>query len=351
MSNTPQRKPVQNVGKLRILRNFGAIRPIPRNLQQLSWLAVSRISPAGQNIDKDLFILRLPSHRRQISPSDQQRKLQRWSHAQWNVELIVNRSNAGGSSPTWSPASPVYRSENTDEDSVNVTIRHTVHKYMHIYDQCNFWATILPSTCVVISDLLSVSCATVAHKNLISWCKQRDFFSRRVGARFMSISKRFYQHSGTIYRRSKSYLVVRISFDTVDWQKIMARYGSNFRWQPVFCHSDRWLCCDMHVDRKRPHMTADRPHSVVETVLTAWLLVIIYQQAFIVQADWGSVHCQIQQQTTTCCNAELSLWNHTYIATWTLDGKISGKIWKVIIWGPLFTLEKCGILIWSLYCS
>ena len=77
VSNTPLRKPVENVGKLRILRNFGAIRPIPRTLQQLSWLAVSRKSPAGQNIDKDLFILRLPSHRRQISPSDQQRKLQR----------------------------------------------------------------------------------------------------------------------------------------------------------------------------------------------------------------------------------------------------------------------------------
>ena len=55
------------------------------------------------------------------------------------------------------------------------------------------------------------------------------------------------------------------------------------------------------------------------------------------------VHCQIQQQTITCCNAELSLSNHRYIATWTLDGKISGKIWKVIIWGPLFTPEKCGI--------
>ena len=61
VSNTPLRKPVQNVGKLRILRNFGTIRPIPRNLQQLSRLAVSRKSPAGQNIDKELFILRLPS--------------------------------------------------------------------------------------------------------------------------------------------------------------------------------------------------------------------------------------------------------------------------------------------------
>ena len=138
-----------------------------------------------------------------------------WNHAQWNVELIVNRSNTGGSSPTWSPASLLYRTENRDEDSVNVTIWHPVHKYIHIYDQCNFWATILPSTCVVISDLLSVSCATLARKNLIGWCKQRDFFSRRVGARFMSTSKPFYQHSGTIYRRSKSYLVFRISSDTV----------------------------------------------------------------------------------------------------------------------------------------
>ena len=61
VSNTPLRKPVQNAGKLCILRNFGAIRPIPRNQQQLCRLAVSRKSPEGQNIDKDLFILRLPS--------------------------------------------------------------------------------------------------------------------------------------------------------------------------------------------------------------------------------------------------------------------------------------------------
>ena len=72
------------------------------------------------------------------------------------------------------------------------------------------------------------------------------------------------------------------------WRKITARYGSNLRWQPVFFHSDRWLSCGMHVDRKQPHMTADRPHSVVETVLTSRILVIIYQQAFIVDADWGS---------------------------------------------------------------
>ena len=112
----------------------------------------------------------------------------------------------------------------------------------------------MPSTCVVISDLLSVSCATVARKNLISWCKQRDFFSRRVGAGFTSISKQFYQHSGTIYRRSKSYLIVRISSDTV-----AENYGQvwlQFVMTTCVCYSDRWLCCGMHVDRKRPHLTA-----------------------------------------------------------------------------------------------
>ena len=291
VSNTPLRKPVQNVGKLRILRNFGAIRPIPRNLQQLSRIAVSRKSPAGQIIDKDLFILQLPS----ASASDfairsttlnKGSKLKRWNHAHWNVELIANRSNAGGSSPTWSPASPVYRTENTKEDSVNVTIRHPVHKYMHIYDQCNFWAKILPSTCVVISDLLSVSCATVAGKNLIGWCKQRDFFSRRVGARFMSISKPFYHHSGTIYRRTKSYLVVRISSDTVteNYGQVWLQFAMTACVFPL-----RPLAMLWHARGPEAATHDSWPaHSVVETVLTSWILVIIYQQAFIVDADWGS---------------------------------------------------------------
>ena len=66
VSNTPLRKPVKNVWKLRILRNFGAIPSISYNLQQLSWPAVNRKLPARQNIDKDLFILRLPS----VSASD-----------------------------------------------------------------------------------------------------------------------------------------------------------------------------------------------------------------------------------------------------------------------------------------
>ena len=86
VSNTPLRKPVQNVGKLRILRNFGAIRPIPRNLQQLSRLAVSRKSPAGQNIDKDLFILRLPS----ASASDFATRSTK--EASWRGETMPNET-------------------------------------------------------------------------------------------------------------------------------------------------------------------------------------------------------------------------------------------------------------------
>ena len=86
VSNTPLRKPVQNVGKLRISRNFGAIRPIPRNLQQLSRLAVSRKSPAGQNIDKDLFILRLPS----ASASDFATRSTK--EASWRGETMPNET-------------------------------------------------------------------------------------------------------------------------------------------------------------------------------------------------------------------------------------------------------------------
>ena len=209
---------------------------------------------------------------------------------------------------------------------------------MLIYDQCNFWATILPSTCVVISDLLSVSCTTVARKNLIGWCKQRDFFSRRIGARFMSISKPFYQHSGTIYRRSKSCLVVRISSDTVteNYGQIWLQFAMTACVFPLRPLAKLWTGSSHTWQLTGP------------TVLLKlywhpefWSS-FINKHSLLMQTE-AVVHCQIQQQTITCCNAELSLSNHRYIATWTLDGKISGKIWKVIIWGPLFTLEKCGI--------
>ena len=73
----------------------------------------------------------------------------------------------------------------------------------------------LPSMCVVISELLCVL-FTVARKNLICRCKQRDFFfAAGMGPRLVLISMPFEQHSGAIYLRSKSYLVVNISSDIV----------------------------------------------------------------------------------------------------------------------------------------
>ena len=210
--------------------------------------------------------------------------------------------------------------------TVNVTIRRPVHKYMHIYDQCNFWATIFPSTCVVISDLLSVSCATLARKNLIGWCKQRDFFSRRIGARFMSISKPFYQHSGTIYWRPKSYLVVRISSDTV-----AENYGQvwlQFAMAACVFFPLRPLAMLWHA--RGPEAAT---HDSWPAPQCCWNCVNILnfghqlstKHSLLMQTE-AVVHCQIQRQTITC-NAELLLSNHRYIATWTLDGKISGKIW------------------------
>ena len=160
-----------------------------------------------------------------------------------------------------------------------------------------------------------------------------------------------------MYRRSMSYFIVRVSSDTV-----AENYGQvwlQFAMTVSVCHSDRWLCCDMHVDRKRPHLTADRPRKT-RAVLKSywhpefWSSFINKHSSF--RQTKAVVHCQIQQQTITCCNAELSLSNHRYIATWTLvtiiaiivttwtlDGKISRNISKMIIWGPLFALEKYAI--------
>ena len=156
----------------------------------------------------------------------------------------------------------------------------------------------------------------------------------------MSISKQFYQHSGTIYRRSKSYLIVRISSDTV--AENYGQVGLQFAMTTYVCHSDCWLCCDMHVDRKT-RAALLKPYWHPEF----WSSFINKHSLF--RQIEAVVHYQIQQQTITGYNAELSLSNHRYIATWTLAGKISGNIWKVIIWGPLFALKKCGILMWSLY--
>ena len=164
----------------------------------------------------------------------------------------------------------------------------------------------------VISDLLSVSCATVARKNLIGWCKQRDFFSRRLGARFMSISKPCYQHSGTIYRRSKSYLIVRISSDTAaeNYGQVWLQFAMTTRVLP-----------------RRPLAMLWHARGPEAATLDSWPEQCCWNRINWHPEFWSSflnnhslfrqteavVHCQIQQQTLTCCNAELSLSNHRYI--------------------------------------
>ena len=73
----------------------------------------------------------------------------------------------------------------------------------------------------------------------------------------MLLSKPFNQHSGSIYLRSKFYWIVMISFDIAT-----ANYNQ------VWLLSAMTACVlrptagdrsDMHVDRKLPHLTADRP--------------------------------------------------------------------------------------------
>ena len=208
---------------------------------------------------------------------------------------------------------------------------------MHIYDQCNFWAPILPSTCVVISDLLSVSCATVARKNLIGWCKQRDFFSRRVGARFMSISKPFYQHSGTIYRRPKSYLVVRISPDTVteNYGQVWLQFAMTacvfphrqlaMLWHargPEAATHDSWLapqCCWNCVD------ILNYGHHL-STSIHCWCR----------QRQWHTVKSNNKPAHVVMLNCHCQIIDIQLHELWMV--KYLAKF-EVIIWGPLFTLE------------
>ena len=167
----------------------------------------------------------------------------------------------------------------------------------------------------------------------------------------MSISKQFYKHSGDIYRRSKSYLIVRISSDTVaeNYGQAWLHFVMTTCVLPLQPLAMLWHACGPEAATLDSWPAPQDQSSVFETVLTEFWSSFINKHSLFRQTE-AVVHCKIQQQTITC-NAELSLSNHRYIATWTLDGKISGNIWKVIIWGPLFALEKCGILIWSLYCS
>ena len=165
---------------------------------------------------------------------------------------------------------------------------------MHIYDQCNFWATILPSTCVVISDLLSVSCATVARKNLIGWCKQRDFF--RAG------------YSDGKLRPG----MAPICDDSLCFSTPTAGYV---------------VACTWTGSGHTGQLTGPTVLLKLCWHPEFWSS-FINKHSLLMQTE-AVVHCQIQQQTITCCNAELSLSNHRYIATWTLDGK---NIWQNLRW-------------------
>ena len=77
-----------------------------------------------------------------------------------------------------------------------------------------------------------------------------------------------------MYRRSMSYFIVRVSSDTVaeNYGQVWLQFAMTVSvFGPEAATLDSW--------------PAPQDQSSVEIVLTSWILVIIYQQAFIVQAD------------------------------------------------------------------
>ena len=160
----------------------------------------------------------------------------------------------------------------------------------------------LPSMCVVISELLCVL-FTVARKNLICRCKQRDFFFEAgMGPRLVLISMPFDQHSGAIYLRSKSYLVVNISSDIVTKNccqvcvlSTMTARVCQLRLPAVYRHACTWsggtdpsshvLTCWQ--------LTADRPGPMLlKPFLMLWILVNIhwFRQWYIAKSDTKELH-------------------------------------------------------------
>ena len=141
---------------------------------------------------------------------------------------------------------------------------------------------ILPSMCVVISELLC-GLFTVARKNLICWCKQRDFvFAAGMGPRLMSILMPFNQHSSAFYLRSKLYLVVNISSDIVTKSccqvcvpSTMTARVCQLRLPAVYQHARG------EVEQTQAatcwQLTADRPGPMLlKPFLMLWILVIIH---------------------------------------------------------------------------
>ena len=145
----------------------------------------------------------------------------------------------------------------------------------------------------------------------------------------MSISKPFYQHIGTLYRRSKSFLIVWISSETVaeNCSQVWLQFAMTTCVLPL-----RQLAMLWHARGPEASTLDSWLARKTRAVLIAVLLKPYWHPEFrslfinkhsLFRQTEAVIHCQIQQQTNTCCNAELSLSNHGYIATWTLDGKIS----------------------------
>ena len=137
--------------------------------------------------------------------------------------------------------------------------------------------------------------------------------------------------------------ILLLGYLLTQWRKITVRYCSNLRWQSVFCHSDRWLCCDMHMDRKRPHLTADRPRKTRAMLKSYWHPEfwssfinkhLSFRQWYTVKSNNKPSHVVILNCHCQIIDIKLhELWMVKYLATF--------ERWS--FWGPLFALEKYGI--------
>ena len=168
--------------------------------------------------------------------------------------------------------------------------------------------------CVVISELLCVL-FTVARKNLICRCKQRDFFfAAGMGPRLVSISMPFNQHSGAIYLRSKSYLVVNISSDILTKNccqvcvlSTMTARVCQLRLPAVYRHA-RGVVEQTQAATCWPVDSWPTWATVVETFSD----VVNFGQHSLVQAV---VHCQIRHQRITWLL--LQCWTTVTVKSWS----------------------------------
>ena len=148
---------------------------------------------------------------------------------------------------------------------------------------------ILPSTCIVISDLLCVPyhCSAYEYQH-----KQKGLLcAERMGVRFVSLSRPFNRHINSIYLISEFCLVVKISSNIVTekCRQVWVLSSMTAHVLPL-----RFPAVSKHVARTQtvtgtPRvrtvdlLTANRRGraSVVLILLTLWIWVIIYPCAFV----------------------------------------------------------------------